>query len=206
MFNRLLRTAAAISCMGALGSCAASRTPALPMARAETLGLSQAALDGIDPALQAFVDSGKVSGNHGVITRHGRIRYERTFGRMDLARGTPMRPDAIFRIYSMTKPVIAVGLLRLVDQGRVGLDDPVSKYIPSFADLQVFAGGTADAPILRAPDSPITVRQLLNHTSGLAYGLTPGSGRAVTRAAARRTHRTGLRSKRAPGSAPAPGR
>jgi CubicO group peptidase (beta-lactamase class C family) len=158
MINRLLRTAVAIACMGALASCAASRTSALPMARAETLGFSQAALDRIDPALQAFVDSGKVSGIYAVIARHGRIRYERTFGRIDLARGTPMRPDAIFRIYSMTKPVIAVGVLRLVDQGRVGLDDP----------------GTADAPILRAPDSPITIRQLLNHTSGLAYGLTPG--------------------------------
>jgi CubicO group peptidase (beta-lactamase class C family) len=174
MFNRLLRTAVAIACMGPLASCAASRTPALPIARAETLGLSQAALDRIGPALQAFVDSGKVSGIYAVIARHGRIRYERTFGRMELARGTPMRPDAIFRIYSMTKPVIAVGVLRLVDQGRVGLDDPVSKYIPSFADVRVFAGGTADAPILRGPDSPITVRQLLNHTSGLAYGLTPG--------------------------------
>ncbi len=158
----------AIACMGALASCAASRTPALPMApRAEPLGLSQAALDRIDPALQAFVDSGKVSGIYAMIARHGHIRYERTFGRMDVARRTPMRRDAIFRIYSMTKPVIAVGILRLVDQGRVGLDDPVSKYIPSFADVKVFAGGTADAPILRTPDSPITVRQLLNHTSGL---------------------------------------
>ena len=174
MFNRLLRTVVAIAGMGALASCAASRTPALPMARAETLGLSQAALDRIAPALQAFVDSGQVSGIYAVIARHGRIRYERTFGRMDVARGTPMRRDAIFRIYSMTKPVVAVGILRLVDQGRVGLDDPVSKYIPSFADVKVFAGGTADAPILRAPDSPITIRQLLNHTSGLAYGLTPG--------------------------------
>lgn len=164
-----------MACMGALSACAAGSTPALPLApRAETLGLPQAALDRIDPALQAFVDSGQVSGIYAVIARHGQIRYERTFGRMDVARGTPMRRDAIFRIYSMTKPVIAVGVLRLVDQGLVGLDDPVSKYIPSFAEIKVFAGGTADAPILRAPDSPVTVRQLLNHTSGLAYGLTTG--------------------------------
>ncbi len=172
--TRLLSTAVAIACTGALAACAASRTPALPVAPPEALGLSQAALDRIDPALQAFVDSGQVSGIYAVIARHGHIGYERTFGRMDLARGRPMRPDAIFRIYSMTKPVIAVGILRLVDQGRVDLDDPVSKYIPSFANVQVFAGGTADAPVLRAPDSPITVRQLLNHTSGLPYGLTPG--------------------------------
>jgi CubicO group peptidase (beta-lactamase class C family) len=93
---------------------------------------------------------------------------------MDVARREPLRRDAIFRIYSMTKPVIAVGILRLVEDGRVGLDDPVSKYIPAFANLKVFDGGTADAPILKDPASPITVRQLLNHTSGLAYGLTTG--------------------------------
>lgn len=167
--------AAATACTGALAACAAATPPALPVApRAETLGFPQAALDRMDPALQAFVDSGKVSGIYAVIARHGHIRYERTFGRMDVASGRPLRRDAIFRIYSMTKPVIAVGILRLVDQGRVGLDDPVSKYIPSFAEVKVFAGGTADAPILRAPDAPVTIRQLLNHTSGLAYGLTAG--------------------------------
>ena len=173
-FNRLLRPTTAIACTAALASCAAARTPALPTASPETLGLSPAALDRIDPALHAFVDSGAVSGIYAVIARHGHIGYERTFGRMELARETPLRPDAIFRIYSMTKPVIAVGILRLVDEGRLELDDPVSKYIPSFANVQVFAGGTADDPVLRAPDSPITVRQLLNHTSGLPYGLTPG--------------------------------
>jgi CubicO group peptidase (beta-lactamase class C family) len=90
------------------------------MAPAGMPGVSQAALGLIDPALQTFVDSGEVSGIYAVIARHGRIRYERTFGRMDMDRGTPMRLDAIFRIYSMTKPVIAVGVLRLVDQGRGG--------------------------------------------------------------------------------------
>jgi CubicO group peptidase (beta-lactamase class C family) len=74
----------------------------------------------------------------------------------------------------MTKPVVAAGILRLVDQGAVQLDDPVSRYIPSFANVKVFTGGSADAPVLETPASPITVRQLLNHTSGLAYGLTPG--------------------------------
>jgi CubicO group peptidase (beta-lactamase class C family) len=63
-------------------------------------------------------------------------------------------------------------MLRLVEDDKVGLDDPVSKYIPAFANVKVFAGGTADAPVLKDPPSPITVRQLMNHTSGLAYGLT----------------------------------
>jgi CubicO group peptidase (beta-lactamase class C family) len=173
MANRLLSTIVAITCIAAIASCV-HRRPALPTARPEALGLSPAELDRIAPSLQAFVDSGQVSGIYAVIARHGHIGYERTFGWMDVARRERMRRDAVFRIYSMTKPVIAVGVLRLVEDGKVALDDPVSKYIPSFADVKVFAGGTADAPFLAAPDSPITVRQLLNHTSGLAYGLTPG--------------------------------
>ena len=174
MSNRMLRAVVATACVGATASCAVHREPALPMARADALGLSPAALDRIAPALQPFVDSGRVSGIYAVIARHGQIGYERTFGWMDVARREPMRRDAIFHIYSMTKPVVAVGILRLVEDGRVGLDDPVSKYIPAFAGVRVFAGGTAAAPVLKDPDSPITVRQLLNHTSGLAYGLTTG--------------------------------
>ncbi len=161
MIHRLLRTLAAIACVAATGACSTNRRPALPTAPPEALGLSPAALEQIGPALEAFVDSGKVSGVYAVIARHGHIGYERTWGWSDAERHRPMRRDAIFRIYSMTKPVIAVGVLRLVDQGRVGLDDPVSRYIPSFAEVKVFAGGSADAPVLRAPDSPITVRQVL---------------------------------------------
>ncbi|MBX6364517.1 MAG: beta-lactamase family protein [Gemmatimonadetes bacterium] len=172
MTHRILRALLAAACAGAAASCAAHRAPALPSARPETLGLSPAALARIGPALQAFVDSGKVAGIYAVIVRHGRIGYERTFGWMDVARREPMRRDAIFRIYSMTKPVTAVGILRLVDEGKLRLDDPVSRYVPAFARVKVFAGGTADAPILAEPASPITVRQLLNHTSGLPYGLT----------------------------------
>ncbi len=157
-----------------LTSCVARSAPALPRAPAETLGLSADALARMNVALQSFVDSGQLSGIYAVIARHGRIGYERTFGWQDLESRAPLRRDAIFRIYSMTKPVVAVGVLRLVDQGLVRLDDPVSNYIPSFAHVKVFAGGTADAPILREPASPITVRQLLNHTAGLPYGLTDG--------------------------------
>ena len=126
----------------------------------------------MSPALRAFVDSGAVGGVYAVIARHGRTGYERTFGWREVTRREPLRRDDVFRIYSMTKPVTAVGLLRLVEEGRVRLDDPVSQYIPAFADVKVFAGGTAADPVLEDPQSPITVRQLINHTSGLAYGLT----------------------------------
>ncbi len=166
------RAVVAGACVLLAPACAAHRKPALPPARPEALGLSPAALDRIAPALQPFVDSGKVPGLYTVIVRRGRIGYEHTLGWMDLARRAPMRRDAIFRIYSMTKAVTAAGVLRLVDEGKVALDDPVSKYIPAFARVKVFAGGTAEAPVLADPASPITVRELLNHTSGLPYGLT----------------------------------
>lgn len=122
--------------------------------------------------MQAYVDSGKVGGIYAVIARNGRIGYERTFGWQDVEQRKPLRRDAVFRIFSMTKPVIAVGALKLVDQGKLSLDDPVAKYIPAFAQVKVFAGGSADAPVLREPDSVMTVRHLLTHTSGLPYGLT----------------------------------
>lgn len=166
-----------------LVSCAARREPALPRTSAEAAGLSPAALEQVSDALQAFVDAGQLSGVYAVIARDGRIAYEQTFGWRDVANREPLRRDDIFRIYSMTKPVVAVGVLRLVEQRLVALDDPVSKYIPAFAHVKVFAGGTTEAPMLRAPDSPITVRQLLNHTSGLAYGLTDSPVDTIFRAA-----------------------
>jgi CubicO group peptidase (beta-lactamase class C family) len=172
-----LRALAVTICLAAIASCTSygrAARPALPTAPAATLGLSPAGLDQIDAALQAFVDSGALGGIYAVIARHGHIGYERTFGWRDVTGREPLRRDAVFRIYSMTKPVIAVGVLRLVEDGRVGLGDPVSRYIPAFADVTVFAGGSAAAPVLEEPRSPITVRQLLDHTSGLAYGLTPG--------------------------------
>jgi CubicO group peptidase (beta-lactamase class C family) len=157
-----------------VAACAVPGRPALPSAPPEALGLAPDALDRIDAALSTFVDSGAVGGIHAVVVRHGRIGYERTLGWRDVARREPMRREDVFRIFSMTKPVIAVGILRLVEDGRVGLDDPVAGYIPAFGDVKVFAGGSASDPVLEAPATPVTIRQLLDHTSGLAYGLTDG--------------------------------
>lgn len=172
MPETFLRALAAALCAAAVASCAAQREPALPSAAPEALGLSPAVLERADSSLEAFVDSGALAGVYAVIARHGRIGYERTFGWRDVAERDPLSRNDVFRIYSMTKPVIAVGVLRLVEQGRVELDDPVSRFIPAFAGVKVFVGGTAAEPVLEDPESPVTVRQLLNHTSGLAYGLT----------------------------------
>src|SRR5687768_1796428 len=170
-YAAVLTVVIAVSIAG-LSSCHhAARLPSVAPAAA---GLSATELARIEPALQAYVDSGRIAGAVIAIARHGRVGYLETVGWSDTERRVPMRRDAIFRIYSMTKPVVAAGILRLVDQGKVALDDPVAKYIPSFAHVKVYAGGTADAPVVRDPASPITVRQLLIHTSGLAYGLTDG--------------------------------
>lgn len=125
----------------------------------------------IGPALQSYVDSGRLAGIRAVVMRDGAIVYDDTFGWMDIERREPMRHDAVFRIYSMTKPVVAAGALRLIEEGRLSLEDPVAKYIPAFRDVKVFAGGTAEDPILTALDSAMTVRHLLTHTAGLGYGI-----------------------------------
>jgi CubicO group peptidase (beta-lactamase class C family) len=142
----------------------------LPVANATEVGLSSTALQRIRPALQAYVDSGKLAGMVAIIARHGKIGYAQAIGYANLADSTPMRTDGVFRIYSMTKPVVAVAILKLAEQGRLRLDDPLSKFIPAFASTKVYAGGPSTNPRLRDPDRAITLEHLLTHTSGLTYG------------------------------------
>jgi CubicO group peptidase (beta-lactamase class C family) len=181
----------AVLCVAAVAACATHITRALPTASPGALNLDRSVLARIAPALQPLVDSAATGGIYAVVARHGHIAYERTFGWRDVATRAPLRRDDVFRIYSMTKPVVAVGVLRLVEEGRLSLDDPVARFIPAFAGVKVFAGGTAAEPVLEPPASPITVRQLLDHTSGLAYGLTRSPADTIFAAAklydARRT-------------------
>lgn len=100
----------------------------------------------------------------------GRVVDVHADGHADLARKRPMRRDAIFRVYSMTKPLASVAVLQLVESGRIGLDEPVARYLPEFAGLRVLAGGDVDAPMLRAPARAPTIRHLLTHTAGFAAG------------------------------------
>jgi CubicO group peptidase (beta-lactamase class C family) len=156
---------------------AAARAPAvvppfgLPRAAPEEVGLSAEALARIGPQVQAFVDSGRVAGVLVAVARGGKLAYLETFGRADRETDVPLAPDAVFRIYSMTKPVTAVATMQLVEQGRLRLDDPVSRYIPAFAGVRVYAGGGAASPVTVPAERPITIQDLLAHTSGLPYGL-----------------------------------
>lgn len=105
-----------------------------------------------------------------LVARHGKVLELRAYGHRDLQRQMPMTTDSIFRIYSMSKSVAAVATLILMEQGRLKLDDPVSRHLREFEHLQVFAGGSASAPELRAPQRPLTIRHLLTHTPGFATG------------------------------------
>src|SRR5438270_4075856 len=134
----------------------------LPHARPADVGLIAAPLERIAGWLQATVDSGKLPGAVAVVARHGKVAYVASIGAMN--------PGAVFRIYSLTKPIASAAVMQLYERGKLRLDDPVSKYIPSFAGVKVYAGGAAATPVLHDPERPVTVADLLTHTSGLTYG------------------------------------
>jgi len=133
----------------------------------EHAGLSSQRLRKIDGWMDRQVESGKLAGLSVMISRRGRLAYERHAGLADIARGLPMAPDSILRIYSMTKPLTSVALMMLYEDGLFQLDDPISGVLPCFKAMQVYAGeGREPVPAERG----ITYRDLLTHTSGLTYG------------------------------------
>jgi len=128
----------------------------------------------IDASLRGAVERKDIPGVVALITDRERVLYQGTFGVADVATGRPLAGDAIFRIASMTKPVTSVALMQLVEQGRIGLDDPASKYLPELTELKVFESFDAatGAYKVRPASRPATVRHFLTHTSGLAYPFT----------------------------------
>jgi len=140
------------------------------MSAAERVGLSPARLANLDRMLkEKYVDRGRLPGTLTQVWRRGELAHTSMIGSMDLERGKPMREDAIFRIYSMTKPITAVALMMLVEEGRIGLGDDVATYIPSWKDLGVFVSGTHGAFVTSPPKRPMKVIDLATHTSGLTY-------------------------------------
>jgi len=139
----------------------------LSVARPEDVGLSAEALGRLSSVLAERVASGHIPGAVALVARHGKIAYHEAFGAIAPG-GAPMTTDAIFRIYSMTKPIVSVAVMMLWEEGRLLLSDPIAKYIPAFATMHV---GMDKVPASRA----ITVQDLLRHTSGLTYEFR-GSG------------------------------
>jgi CubicO group peptidase (beta-lactamase class C family) len=138
--------------------------------RPEDLGLSSERLGRIDDVTHAYVDQGRLPGVQVLVSRRGQLVHHDCYGWTDVEAETPVRDDTIYRIYSMTKPITSVGLMMLYEEGAFLLENPVSRYLPEFANAEVWEGGTADAPQLRPAMRPISVHDVLTHLSGLTYG------------------------------------
>jgi CubicO group peptidase (beta-lactamase class C family) len=141
----------------------------LPIASPSSVGFSAERLNRIDPALQAEIDAGHYAGISVMVARHGKLVKSGFYGYQTLEGREPLREDAIYRIASMTKPIIAAAMLLLYEEGKWQLDDPVMKFIPEFADLQVLQDGKL-VPL----DRPMTMRHLMASSAGFAFG--PGLG------------------------------
>jgi CubicO group peptidase (beta-lactamase class C family) len=153
-------------------SSAAVLAQPLPQAAPEDLGLSSARLQRLDTAARGFVERGEIAGAVVLLARRGRVAHFEAYGQMDRESGRAMRKDAIFRICSMSKPVTSVAAMLLFEEGRFLLDDPVSKWLPEFEGTKVgvpSADGAGKPPQLVRLARPITVRDLLTHTSGISY-------------------------------------
>ena len=138
---------------------------------AEKAGLDPNRLETISRHLmENYITPGKIAGCQVMVSRGGVPAYFRSFGQMDLERDKPVQEDTIFRIYSMTKPITSVALMMLFEEGRFQLNDSVSRFIPSWKGQQVWVSGDGDDMETREPASPMTMRHVLSHTSGLTYG------------------------------------
>lgn len=138
-------------------------------------GFSAARLDVLTHRLQQDIDAGRIPGVVMLAARHGCVAYEKALGIQDPATGKPMALDTIFRIYSMTKPIVSIAIMMLAEQGRLLLSDSVTKYLPELRGLRVGIERTgADGSValdLEPTRQPITIQDLLRHTSGLTYGI-----------------------------------
>jgi len=159
--SRLLFIAAAVI---VLASCSSGKTE-----ETNTGIVTDAVKARIDSTLKAMVDNGKIAGASGLIVQNDKEVYFNSFGNAD--EGKPFDRKTIVRIYSMTKPVTGTALMQLYEKGLFQLDDPLSKYLPEYADVKVFAGvDKKGKPVLENPKRPITVRDITRHTAGFASG------------------------------------
>src|SRR3984957_19531310 len=152
----------------------APQTPPLPQAKPESLGLSSSRLQRLSDVFQREIDKGTIPGATIMVARGGQIGWFDALGKQDPAAGPPMSRDPIFLIFSMTKPIVSIGIMILLEEGHFLLDDPIAKFIPEFANQKVGVenNGKLDlVPVQR----PITIQDLLRHTSGITYEHT-GNG------------------------------
>ena len=146
----------------------APQTPPLPQAKPESLGLSHYRLQRMSDAFRREIDKGTIPGATIMVARRGQIGWFEALGRQSPAASTPMAPNSIFRIFSMTKPIVSIGIMMLLEDGHLLLNDPIAKYIPEFANQKVGVDNHGQLDLVPL-QRPITVHDLLRHTSGIAY-------------------------------------
>ncbi len=139
-----------------------ARDLGMPTASPESQGFTSAGLDALTAEFRALVDQQKLAGVTTLVARHGKVVHFDTYGKANAATGDPLKPDSIFRIASMTKPIAGVAMMQLWEQGKWRLSDPVSKYIPEFAGLKVKGPNGA----LVEQNTPMTMAQLMSHSAG----------------------------------------
>jgi CubicO group peptidase (beta-lactamase class C family) len=150
------------------------QTPPLPLAKPESIGLSPTRLRRLSDAFRREIDKGTIPGATIMVARRGQIGWFDALGKQNSAASAPMAQDTIFRIFSMTKPIVSVGVMMLLEEGHFLLDDPIAKFIPEFADQKVGVENN-DKLDLVPMKRPITIQDLLRHTSGVTYEHT-GNG------------------------------
>lgn len=175
--HRISRGLAAAAIMLALGAGPAlaaktvdPKASSIVKGDAVALGFDPAKLDVARQGLKADVAAGKIPGAYLLIGRHGKVAFEEGFGVQGPGQAAPVTNETIFRVFSMTKPIVSVTAMTLVQEGKLDLDAPVSKYLPEYANLKIWQADGTTVPATR----PMLVRNLMSHTSGLIYGfITP---------------------------------
>lgn len=165
--NRIL-TAAVLLVALTLAPVAYAQT--LPHARPEAVGLSSERLKRLSEALNGYVKDGKLPGGVVLVARRGKVAYVEAFGQRDREAGAPMREDTVFRIASQTKALVSVGVMMLQEEGRLLISDPVGKYLPEFRETTVAVPKQGGGYEVVKAKRPVTIRDLLTHTSGVGYG------------------------------------
>lgn len=168
---RTLMSAACVSAFFALSACTTAGVGATSSV-AQQERFSQPGLAQLDALMKQAVDDGEVHGLSYLLVAGDTEIARNYFGKASVETGSPIQEDTIFRVYSMTKPITGIAMMMLWEEGKWKLDDPVTKYIPEFADLKVLDGTNADgSPKLVNVNRPPTMREVMSHTAGFAYGL-----------------------------------
>lgn len=134
------------------------------------VGMDAARLARIDRHFAKYVDDGRLAGWQVAVTRRGKVVHRSTYGHADMAGGRVFADDTIVRMFSMTKPITSVAIMMLVEEGLIALKDPISRWLPAFAEMQIYCDGPPSKPTLRPATEPIRLWHLLTHTAGLTYG------------------------------------